>query len=172
MIIIVEGIDRVGKTTLCNKFKEKGFLYLKDSINIPSEAVKEMDFDTFSLGKIDTTISLLELLNDAEVNVIMDRLHLTELVYGLIERSSKNVDIVSILDKVIAVKLNPVLILITPTDIDLSCKKHGKDLYVHEKLFRKVFQHFTYIEEKHVTNFNELDSLVEKILGGNQNGRY
>ena len=33
MIVIVEGIDRVGKTTLCEKLQEKGFVILKDGID-------------------------------------------------------------------------------------------------------------------------------------------
>ena len=94
----------------------------------------------------------------------MDRLHLTELVYGLLERSAKNVNIVSILDKIIAVKLKPILVLVQPTDIEMSCEKHGKDLHGHDRLFNKALECFTYIDRKFITNFNELDSVVKKIL--------
>ena len=34
MIVIVEGIDRVGKTTLCEKLKKYGFIDFKDNRNV------------------------------------------------------------------------------------------------------------------------------------------
>jgi thymidylate kinase len=85
MIVIVEGIDRVGKTTLCDKLKDKGFIIFKD-IWFLHKFIK--DKATFSVGKLDATLSFLQVLYEQDLNVVCDRLHLTEYVYGTLERET------------------------------------------------------------------------------------
>ena len=59
MIVIVEGIDRVGKTTLVKMFEKIGFYVFKDE-----NYLKAFDFNyDFSMGKLDTTIALIKQLS-------------------------------------------------------------------------------------------------------------
>ncbi len=61
MIVLIEGIDRVGKTTLANKLESQGFIYLKDEFLLDGEFIKE--FADYSVGKCDTLLALALKLN-------------------------------------------------------------------------------------------------------------
>ena len=56
MIVVIEGIDRVGKTTLANMLKEAGFVYLKDEFIINKTFLN--NFSDYSVGKCDSFIAL------------------------------------------------------------------------------------------------------------------
>ena len=89
MIVIVEGIDRVGKTTLCEKLKERGFILLKDGgLELFTEDKKEVQANA-SLAKIDSTLRFIEQMDKQGFNVVVDRLHLTEIVYGIKDHRSR-----------------------------------------------------------------------------------
>lgn len=163
MIIIVEGIDRVGKTTLCKKLSKK--------FNI--QIFKNEKF----LGKYigaDTEIELInEIINFVKtlnVNVIFDRLHLSEYVYGKMERDYENETVFDLENKMIKSFDDLFLILVVPTNIDKSSLEHGKDLKPYNKEFISVFEKSN-IKNKFICNYNELDAIVERISevqNGNQ----
>lgn len=77
-LVIVEGIDRVGKTTLCEELAKRGFTYFKDSFITEDMAQNNRDF---SYGKLDTTVNLLKKLYDDDHNIVVDRFFLTEYAY-------------------------------------------------------------------------------------------
>ena len=168
MIVIVEGIDRVGKTTLCRKLEAQGFLYLKDAFNFRikdsfdsgSDEFDNYDFANYSLGKLDTSIQLLKQLSK-ERNIVFDRLHLTEIVYGTLERKIE-LGRLWYIDRLVAA-LNPILVFVQPDDISSASTRAGKDLYDHNIKFEKVVS-FSEIKKKIVCDFNNLDIAVTKIL--------
>jgi thymidylate kinase len=136
MIIIVEGIDRIGKTTLCKRISEHlGYPIFKDSFLLSTKLDKNAKH-TIS-EKLLTTINLLNSLGE-EANIVVDRFYLTELVYGCAERNYLN-HFTLVVENDLK-KLNAVLILMHPTNIEMSSKEHGKDLSKHEKDFVNQYE--------------------------------
>ena len=89
-IIIVEGIDRVGKTTIANKILveseldpfTKFMMYKHDESFVSYD---EMDTD----NEADKMAQLLTMASMFNCNVLFDRFHLSDFVYGLIGRGYK-----------------------------------------------------------------------------------
>ena len=105
LIVIVEGLERTGKTTLCKEFEKRGFVYFKDFNRINYHDVTSLE------GRLDTILTFLQNLSENGVNVVVDRLHLSEYSYANTLRklggAAKNIDYI---DNAIS-KLNSVLIL-------------------------------------------------------------
>ena len=161
-IIIVEGIDRVGKTTLVNKIvRELGFIKyhhmeLYDKINSVDHEVTEI----VETEKILSTLSALITLKGKDINIIFDRFHISEYVYGSIERGYKN-ESISKFDKMLA-ELGATLILVKPTDIESSSKQHGKNLKEYSSLFNECVEN-SLISDKIVCNYNNLNNVVLRL---------
>lgn len=130
MIIIVEGIDRVGKTTLCNKLKEKfGYDILK------FDKIEAEDVRCANYGSIKMFIEMSKYL---EQNYIIDRFHWTEIVYGACERGYFNNEVLE-LEKEMVTSDNFILIYMRPLDIEKSSEEHGKDLKGHNLMFEMLY---------------------------------
>lgn len=152
MIIIVEGIDRVGKTTLCNMLsKEFGINIFKNQSFYGLCISKETEIELIN--------QLINFVNCVNCDIIFDRLHLTEFVYGLCNRNYANTDIVKI-DKKLS-EMNCLLIYVKPTDIDESSKQHGSDLRSHDTCFEAIFKNSKI--KKFSCDYNSLDSAVEFV---------
>jgi hypothetical protein len=160
MIVIVEGIDRVGKTTLCEKLGSFGFVIFKDAWHV-SKALDVVEVAAYSLGKLDTSITLLELLDKQGVDVVVDRLHLTELVYGVCEERGVMAEAVFGIDRMLA-RMGVMLVCVGPSNIKRSSEEAGKDLYKHAQMFRMLTA-MSAIKDKHVVIFDGIDDMVEKI---------
>lgn len=121
LIVVVEGLERTGKTTLCKEFEKRGFVYFKDFNRINYHDVTSLE------GRLDTTLTFLQNLSENGVNVVVDRLHLSEYSYGnvfrKIERAARNIDYI---DNAIS-KLNSVLIL---------CKSDNNEEYENRMLLK------------------------------------
>lgn len=119
LIVVVEGLERTGKTTLCKEFEKRGFVYFKDYNRIDKHICLGME------SRLDTTLTFLQNLSENGVNVVVDRLHLSEYAYGKIFRKghSTNVDYI---DNAIS-KLNSVLIL---------CKSYNDEEYKKRMLLK------------------------------------
>lgn len=164
MIVIVEGVDRVGKTTLCNMLQSVGFEYFKDQWVIGGE-VRLSQEKMFSVGKLDTTIALLRQLHQRGINVVVDRLHITEWVYGKLSRGYEPDPVhMNAIDRALAA-LNPTLVYVKPEDIEASSKQHGKNLEAHEREMYKVVSSSA-IKSKIYTSFSRLKDAVEEIIEG------
>lgn len=176
MIIIVEGIDRVGKTTLVNKLnlmvdnsKILKLDRLMGNSNI-SEKAKDLN-----LGR---AYGLVEAMNlNTKDNIIIDRFHLTEAVYNTLRENSES-DCLSIKSleyftsvENMMVKNNYILVLVQPTDIEKSSKEHGSDLSTHKEFFDYLFNN-TDIGNKYICDYNNIDRMcdliVEKIVFDNK----
>lgn len=192
MIIIIEGIDRVGKTTLCEMIEERyaesvGFRRFRDDTRYAHNYLKK----EVNTEKINT---LQNLLDEGFVrDVILDRYHITEFVYGVVERSYKNNCMYDIdrrlyeLDKkdtpdegengedVIDpgmsydghIQNDVVLIYVVPVDIDKSSEEHGYNLKRHLEWFNDFYDN-TMIKNKikvDYTTFNLALDFIDEILG-------
>ena len=165
LIVVVEGLERTGKTTLCKEFEERGFVYFKDFNRINKHLCAGME------SRLDTTLTFLQNLSENGVNVVVDRLHLSEYAYGKIFRKgySANVDYI---DNAIS-KLNSVLIYCKDSDFE-EYEERMLLKYTHEQV-RKLSEEFEYyfdkseIKNKFVYEFTEccsfeyIDYIFEQI---------
>ena len=162
MIIIVEGIDRCGKTTLIDRICEidKNIIKFKD-YNVCSKKYTDEGFKDFSLGKLDTSIAMLKQLSEQGFDIIVDRLHLTEIVYGSIERKQTSYTHIGELDNRLA-EMKSLLVLVEPTDLAWSNKQAEKNQTEHYRLFKSVYSNSAI--EKYHTDFNHLDEAIKYIF--------
>lgn len=159
MIIVVEGIDRVGKTTLVNKIESLGFRTYKH--NDKSKDYSKMTDD----GETDTMLAMLWLLKlYPENNIIFDRFHISNTAYGILNRNydkEKAFQNNKKIDKMLA-DLNAVLVYVEPADLERSNKEHGKDQSECLALTIKLFNNSA-IPNKIICNYDSLDKVVEYI---------
>lgn len=189
MVIIIEGIDRVGKTTLSEMIEDRyrdfmDFIRFRDDTRYTHNHLNR----EVNTEKINTLQNLLEAgLID---NIILDRYHITEFVYGAIERSYKNVDMYDI-DRRLAdmakkdtpdedvEEIDPgmmydghvyndvVLIYVVPVDIKRSSSEHGHNLERHLKWYDDFYRN-SLIQKKIVVDYNTMDvalGYIDKLLG-------
>ncbi len=161
MIIIVDSIDRVGKTTLCNKLAES----LNAKIYKHSEGHKRY-CDMTDENETSTMIAMLDLYKlYPENKIIFDRFHLSNTIYGVLQRGYdiKNaIDNFKSIDSVLSNLDNVVLIKVNPTDINRSNNEHGSDLSEHLNMFNKLYN-FSNIKNKFECDYNSIDDTVNKI---------
>ena len=163
MIIIVEGIDRVGKTTLCNR--------LSNEFNIPVHKYKGIvDYKNMkNIEETDKMLMAIQLLQETNSNIILDRFSFSDYVYGLIERdyatipASKNLFLV---DEALSKIDDVFLILVEPTDIERSSLEHGSDLSMHKKMFDDVFKE-SHVKNKWKCTYNTIGEVVSFIKSKN-----
>lgn len=189
MIVIVEGIDRVGKTTLCEMIEEKykSIMDIKvfkdDTRYVHNHLNKEVNTE-----KDNTMVNLIEA--GVIKNIIFDRFHITEFVYGVVERSYKNIDMYDIDRRLSEIGTKDlknedsddidvgmttdgklpnevVLIYVVPVDIKLSSEKHGYNLERHLKWYNDFYDN-TLIKNKIKIDYKTLDlalDYIDEILG-------
>lgn len=167
MIVIVEGIDRVGKSTLCKKLSEETGIKIFKRKNLSSFGFDKMDND----NETDKEIQMLEIARIGNVNLIFDRLYFSDLVYGYSERSYDMYDALDNFEKVEnqLKDMDAVLILVNPTDIESSSKQHGKDLNSYFLMFNFLFRISSMKKIK--CDYNSIDETVEKVKEIYKNGR-
>lgn len=108
MIIVVEGSNRVGKSTIIKKLAKMHNVSTIYNRDIRSE-MKDCEQEGYisALAMLDA----LEATSDS-ANVILDRFHLSEFVYGLKYRSYLSERMLSVIDKRLA-DMGALLILVT-----------------------------------------------------------
>lgn len=153
-IIIVEGIDRIGKSTLCKLLSKK--------YDIP--IFKENPYYGWYqrqriVEKMFTIMNMVEQLN---LSIIIDRFYLTEFVYGYLNRKEE-------IDKLLFDRiesklnlLNTALILVNPENVKVSSLQHGSDLSQHEKLFTDLFWDSS-INKKVTTVYKDFEKTSEEL---------
>lgn len=145
LIVIIEGLERTGKTTLCKEFEKRGFVYFKDFNRI------NYHYATTIEGRLDTTLTFLQNLSENGVNVVVDRLHLSEYSYGNVirklEGTARNVDYI---DNSIS-KLNSVLIL-CKSDNDEEYKKRMILKYTPERVDELSNKFEYYFDKSEIKN--------------------
>jgi thymidylate kinase len=158
MIIVVEGIDRVGKTTLCNRLSEE--------LNIPiyKHSQRVMTYsDMDNVNETDKMLQLLDMCSLLNADIIFDRFHFSDYVYGILERrydAKRAMLNLSILDTTLS-EMNAILVFIFPTNIKSSSNQHGKDLIPYFKLMT-----YAYDKSKmhsYSCDYNSIDDIVNQI---------
>lgn len=181
MIIIVEGIDRVGKTTLVNKIADScqikpfvdsylqfSFLQLEkdDNHKISSIGFKHVYSNREDIiantEKINSLINFFEQYSDKIDNILLDRFHLSEYVYGGVDRNYLSTEVFNLFDERLA-KLGAIIIYVEPTDLEWSSKQHGCNLKEHLDFFEYALGKSKC--EIIRCNFNTLDDVVLEIKG-------
>lgn len=163
MVVIVEGIDRVGKTTLCNKLKDTFGGVIAKGVCYHTFDSNEETHKAF--GEVLVNVAAMLNIWPEDKLLILDRFHLSHFTYGCLERgmvdfSSKLVDDMLANSKVL-------LILVRPTDIAFSSEKHGKDLSNHARLFELLINHTKL--PIITTDYDSLDTCIENVTRYMQN---
>lgn len=128
MIVILEGLERTGKSTVAEILETKyNFVSFKDHNHL-----MEMDC-SFIANRLDATLSMITALDKANIDVVLDRFHLSELIYGTYYRgyNRTNFQHIKYIDEVLS-HLNTKLILLERT--------------VNEK-YEEAFPHDGYAED-------------------------
>ena len=161
-ILIVEGVDRVGKTTLVKALEEQcGYKMLKPiGVDLSHRQDTSVDTQTIETNKLWATLSVLVLLEHDKI--VIDRFHLSEYVYGKLDRGYINEDCWRI-DQILA-HLDTQLIYVHPQDMDFSNTKHGSPLDLHVTEFERALIR-TSMDIVH-TSFYELHNTINYIKGG------
>lgn len=163
-MIVIEGVDRVGKSTLADM--------LSAELNIP---VIHDDYINDDMGSqyvnVEKMRSIIAFAKQSHTDFISDRFHWSEAVYGVIERNHPNVDLVQALDTMMHddPEIDVLVIWVQSQDIKMSSAEHGKDLVKHEDTFNLLYEYThhsrikcTYGELRHATVeakrwFNEIE---------------
>ena len=165
MLIIVEGIDRVGKTTLCEKLsKHLNIPIMKDSC-VPG--LGKFNDPDINVEKMQTIINFIK---QVDVTIISDRFHWTELIYGALSKGYVNERVSIIEEQLVELskKNQVIMILVEPTNVEKSSNEHGSDLRKHNELFLDIFEE-TELVHKFKCNYFKLDAavaFVNSILKG------
>lgn len=138
LIVVVEGLEMTGKTTLCKEFEKRGFVYFKDFNRINKHNRIGME------SRLDTTLTFLQNLSENCINVVVDRLHLSEYAYGSTFRNGQSMN-VDYIDNSIS-KLNSVLIYCKDSDFE-EYKKRMIIKYAPEQV-EKLSNKFKYYFDK------------------------
>lgn len=158
MIVIVEGIDRVGKSTFCRILQGRGYKLLDSKIHANQFEVGADVYDRLQEERTVAQVQLLSLLDKSE-KIVIDRFHLSQAVYGLYERGRATWAHMQLLEEFIS--HNSVLVYIRPTDILRSSAQHGKDLTEHASYFDMLYDISSL--NKVTGTYETLDLLLEQV---------
>lgn len=137
MIVVLDGIDRVGKTTIANLLCNKlGFKCLKIANEFPyDDQAHNVDINAAIIG-------MLNIVDREKENIVIDRFIMTEFVYGIIDREDDEVLAFEVFTRQASElsKLdNVIMAWVEPYDIDMSIALHGSDLKRHNSMFEHTF---------------------------------
>lgn len=160
MIIIVEGVDRVGKTTLCNKLHEElGFEIFHDEYKPKYISPDYIPYTPVVNEIVNMKFNILLQFIKKFDNIIIDRCHLTEYAYdyqrGVIYHGFSEID------EQLS-KLDTYLVMVASEDIKKSSEEHGCDLRVTEMIFKSLF-YSSKIKEKFVVKYSKFDEIINDM---------
>lgn len=170
MIVILEGLERTGKTTLAKIFEEKGFINFKDHNHL-------RDFSVESIAeRLDSTLSTLIALDKKGINIVLDRFHISEYIYSTLNRGNNFslFDHIWYIDEVLS-HLNTKLIYLT-REVD---EQYLEDYPKHTDGFtigglQKEFEYRvdkSYIEDKEVYDLSQWENeedIVNEIISSSK----
>ena len=156
MIVVLEGLERTGKSTIAEILENNfGFIRFKDHNHL-----RFMDLKSIA-NRLDSTLSMLVSLDKAGKNIVLDRFHISELIYGTNDRGCRDYDFDHIyyIDEVLS-HLNTKLYLLE-RDVNneyveaFPRKVNESGLLEYQKKFRYAFDK-SYIENKCIYNTSEM----------------
>ena len=160
MLIIVEGISRVGKTTLCNKIKNKfGIPIYKHNKSLTDYS--EMSDN----NEVEKMLCMLDMYKTIPSDIIFDRFHFSNAVYGILLRNYDKVaafeNIIKIESYIKQLEIECILIKVSPNNIEESSRQYGKDLRPFENLMSELYDNS--ILNKYNCTYNTEEELINKI---------
>lgn len=169
-IIVVEGIDRVGKTTLCNMLKEvfgdKAKMFKDDFANFMQSCTNN-EKSIAAYSSMNSIIGLSNSLGYDDEVLILDRFHATEFVYGIIEREANEIESLQrfneIEKKLEMLEKDYLYVYIKPTNVTLSSKLHGSDLQKHDEEFEFIYFNAISPANRMTFDFNSLSIAKDYI---------
>ena len=164
MIIAVEGIDRTGKSTFCEALSNKtGFVnfYAPES-DIVSNKDKNM------YDEADKCLKLATLADLSSTDVVFDRFHISDFVYGIVNRNY-DVDEAMMLFKKVdqkLAKLGVAIYYFKPILVAYSSLLEGRDLSKEYELFElfKEASSCVVIETDYDHVTQQVERLMRKLL--------
>lgn len=160
MIIAVEGIDRTGKSTFCEALSNKtGFVnfYAPES-DIVSNKDKNM------YDEADKCLKLAVLADLSATDVVFDRFHISDFVYGIVNRNY-NVDEAMMLFKKVdekLAKLGVVVYYFKPRTVAYSSVLEGRDLSKEYELFELFKEASSCVVVE--TDYDHVTQQVERLM--------
>lgn len=157
MIVILEGMERTGKSTLATEFEKRGFVKFKDHNRFREYGVNNVKH------RLDSTFSFLQALDQAGTNVVLDRFHISEIVYSKFYRKvpSSYMSYNYFIDAALS-KMNVVLV---------HCTRKIDDKYVDDFQFdfdkkdlKEMKKQFAYLVDKsEIRRKHEVDISKEDL---------
>lgn len=164
MIIAVEGIDRTGKSTFCEALSDNtGFVnfYAPES-DIVSNKDKNM------YDEADKCLKLAVLADLSETDVVFDRFHISDFVYGIVNRNYDVDEAMMVFKKVDEklAKLGVVVYYFKPRTVAYSSVLEGRDLSKEYELFElfKDASSCVVIETDYDHVTQQVERLMHKLL--------
>lgn len=164
MIIAVEGIDRTGKSTFCEALSDSsGFVnfYAPES-DIVSNKDKNM------YDEADKCLKLATLADLSSADVVFDRFHISDFVYGIVNRNYDVDEAMTLFKKVDAklAKLGVVVYYFKPRTVAYSSVLEGRDLSKEYELFElfKEASACVVIETDYDHVTQQVERLMHKLL--------
>ena len=133
MIVIVEGLNRTGKTTVCDWLHVlKGFMIYKDTTFVHHGSSD--DWRPMAKGLMYAIVKMLPFVPH---DLVIDRFHLTELAYGLADRGYC-IDYFELVDRLLF-DHDARLIYMTDTLSNIEARV-GRDLSLHYLVMEHAYQ--------------------------------
>lgn len=164
MIIAVEGIDRTGKSTFCEALSDgSGFVnfYVPESDIVPNENKNMYD-------EADKCLKLAVLAKLSATDVVFDRFHISDFVYGIVNRNYDVNEATALFKKVDEklAKLGVVVYYFKPKTVAYSSVFEGRDLSKEYELFERFKEASSCVvvetDYDHVTQ--QVKRLMHKLL--------
>jgi thymidylate kinase len=142
-VILIDGVDGVGKTTVCNLLAEKTGYPIIKMPNMP----KYFDSNPEEMARL-----FNETIIQFPGDMILDRGYPTSLVYSKIYgRDIRQLDYVSSISS----HLKPKVFILSATDKDILSRKNADELIDNEK---RVLINKEYVEFGRMMNWNVIDT--------------
>lgn len=164
MIIAVEGIDRTGKSTFCKALSDNtGFVnfYAPESDFVANGGKNMYD-------EADKCLKLATLADLSATDVVFDRLHISDFVYGVLNRGYDREEALKLFKKVDEklAKLGVIIYYFKPKTVAYSSVLEGRDLTEDYELFEffKEMSSCVVIETDYDHIAKQVKRLMHKLL--------
>ena len=164
MIIAVEGIDRTGKSTFCKALSDNtGFV----NFYVPeSDIVSNKDKNMYD--EADKCLKLATLADLSSTDVVFDRFHISDFVYGVLNRNYDIDEAMKLFKKVDEklAKLGVVVYYFKPKTVAYSSVLEGRDLSKEYELFEilKEASSCVVVETDYDHATQQVKRLMHKLL--------
>lgn len=172
MVIILEGIDRVGKTTLANRIIKEVWpsIYFKaERIEKPYCTLGEDNAISYGYCMGQVQLFNETYAKDKNRHIIIDRFHWTEYVYTKIQRDREldKTYLKSIEHEMSKNRSGYLIIFMMPIDVNVCSRLHGSDLSKHQKLFDEIYGESSLLKYKctYMTDDLAIENIWKFIRG-------